>query len=39
MALIDLEDRWIYKGSKTFPPCGGIVYWNVIRKIYPIQIE
>jgi len=39
MSIVDLEDRWIYKGGKTFPPCDGIVYWNVVRRIYPMKIE
>lgn len=36
MNSIDFEDRWVYKGSYTEPPCNGGVYWNVIRTVYPI---
>jgi len=34
--MIDLENRWIYKGSRTVPPCTGPILWEVVRKIYPI---
>ena len=37
MQLIDMENRWIYKGSRTVPPCEVFVYWNVARRIYPIK--
>ena len=37
MNAIDFEDRWIYKGSYTEPPCTGGVYWNVLRNVYPID--
>jgi hypothetical protein len=37
MANIDWEHRWVYKGSKTIPPCERYVYWNVIESIYPID--
>lgn len=36
MGHVDLENRWIYKGSTTFPPCDRFVYWNVAEKIYPV---
>ena len=36
MKVLDFEDRWIYKGSYTEPPCTGGVYWNVLRNVYPI---
>jgi carbonic anhydrase len=39
MDALDLEDRWMYKGSYTEPPCTGGVYWNVLRTIYPINAE
>lgn len=39
MDVIDLENRWIYKGSRTMPPCGRYVYWSVINRVYPIQPE
>jgi carbonic anhydrase len=37
MNALDFEDRWIYKGSYTEPPCTGGVYWNVLRNVYPID--
>ena len=37
MEAIDFEDRWVYKGSYTEPPCNEGVYWNVIRTVYPVS--
>ena len=37
MSDLDYSHRWIYKGSKTQPPCNLFVYWNVLTKIYPIS--
>jgi len=37
MMMVDTSDRWVYKGSVTTPPCDGLVYWNVLRTIYPIK--
>lgn len=39
MSIVDFDNRWIYKGSRTMPPCGRYVYWNVINKVYPIKPE
>lgn len=39
MDMIDHEDRWVYKGSETFPPCEQYVYWNVVRRVLPIRID
>lgn len=39
MELVDNENRWVYKGSVTTPPCGRFVYWNVLSTIYPISIK
>lgn len=37
MNVIDWNNRWVYKGSTTIPPCEGLVYWNVVATIYPIK--
>ena len=37
MRLVDFDNRWIYKGSLTTPPCNKYIYWNVLRTIYPIS--
>jgi carbonic anhydrase len=34
---LDTENRWVYKGSVTTPPCATTVYWNVLRTVYPIK--
>ena len=39
MNMIDLNNRWTYKGSHTTPPCEGLVHWNIPSTIYPIQDE
>lgn len=37
MDHLDWNHRWVYKGSKTIPPCDKFVYWNVIDTVYPIE--
>ena len=37
MMMVDTDNRWVYKGSVTTPPCDTYVYWNVVRKIYPLK--
>lgn len=39
MSVIDSENRWVYDGSLTTPPCSTIVHWNVVTKVYPISPE
>ena len=39
MNIISLNDRWVYKGSSTIPPCERYVFWNVIKRVYPIKKE
>ena len=34
---IDMNNRWVYKGSLTTPPCDSFVYWNVAKQILPIK--
>lgn len=36
MEMADFNNRWVYKGSVTTPPCAVNVYWNVLSTIYPI---
>lgn len=39
MELLNMNDRWIYKGSETVPPCETAIYWNVLSTVYPIKQE
>lgn len=34
---VDTNNRWVYKGSVTTPPCDKTVYWNVVKTVYPIK--
>lgn len=27
MSTVNLDDRWIYKGSRTVPPCNQYILW------------
>ena len=36
---MDWNNRWIYKGSKTVPPCEQYVYWNIFSTVFPISEE
>mmetsp|Transcript_18168 Transcript_18168/g.31065 ORF Transcript_18168/g.31065 Transcript_18168/m.31065 type:complete len:177 (-) Transcript_18168:483-1013(-) len=37
MEMVNFNERWIYKGSVTTPPCATFVYWNVLATVYPIS--
>uniref|UniRef100_A0A7S3CQV1 Alpha-carbonic anhydrase domain-containing protein n=1 Tax=Strombidium rassoulzadegani TaxID=1082188 RepID=A0A7S3CQV1_9SPIT len=37
MSMIDTNNRYVYKGSVTTPPCDRFVYWNLMSTIYPIS--
>ena len=37
MNMVDTENRYVYKGSLTAPPCDQYVYWNVLSTVYPIS--
>lgn len=39
MALLNLDERWMYRGSSTTPPCEGDYLWNVLATVYPISAE
>lgn len=39
MSALDSTKRWVYKGSKTTPPCDTFVYWNVLSTVYPISAD
>ena len=37
MMMLNMKDRWAYRGSMTTPPCDWGVYWNVLKSVYPIK--
>jgi len=37
--MLDMQNRWTYRGSVTTPPCAVAVYWNVLRTVYPIKAK
>ena len=39
MGAIDYDNRWIYLGSSTLPPCSVISYWNIVHSVYPIELK
>lgn len=39
MEMADFDNRWVYKGSVTTPPCATNVYWNVLSTVYPVKQE
>lgn len=39
MSQVNMKDRWIYRGSKTSPPCDTFVYWNIPRDVLPLKPE
>ena len=36
MDLLNFEERWMYRGSATTPPCEGGYLWMVLATVYPI---
>jgi carbonic anhydrase len=39
MVVLDMKNRWVYKGSVTTPPHSRKVNWNVLSIIYPIKAK
>ena len=39
MELLNFDDRYMYLGSETTPPCQGGQLWNVLATVYPIRQE
>jgi len=37
LSLVNTDNRWVYRGSVTTPPCAQNVYWNVMTTVYPIK--
>jgi len=37
MMMVDADNRYVYSGSVTTPPCAKSVYWNVLSTVYPIS--
>jgi len=37
MELLNFDDRYMYLGSDTTPPCKGGKLWNVLATVYPIR--
>lgn len=37
MNLIDMKNRWVYKGSLTTPPCSIGVFFNILSNVYPMK--
>lgn len=37
MNMLDFNNRYVYKGSQTVPPCETFVYQNVLTTVYPIS--
>jgi len=35
--MVDTNNRWVYQGTATTPPCKASVYWNVLTTVYPIS--
>ena len=39
MNILEFNQRWVYRGSTTSPPCSEGVYWNVLKRVLPITPE
>ena len=37
LMFLDLKHKWMYKGSRTVPPCTHGTLWTVISQILPIK--
>ena len=39
MEMAAMNERWIYKGSMTYPPCNQFVLWNIVNRVLPVSQE
>jgi len=37
MNMVDLSNRWVYKGGLTTPPCTRVVFFQVVHRVLPIS--
>lgn len=37
MEVLNSDERFVYQGSLTTPPCAYKIYWNVLTTVYPIS--
>lgn len=35
--VVDLNNRYVYKGSQVTPKCEEDVFWNIAQAVYPIS--
>lgn len=35
--MVDISNRWVYKGGLTTPPCTRVVFFQVVHRVLPIS--